>query len=148
MLSTELPALHFSKDSVTLLCGYTQPTVGLARPVLCIKLTPCYVESGVTATNAFTPDHSDSEMRHLQAKALCYHYIRAMIIIVPTQTLQRRAGSQPNACLQILLLKSSRKSLAQLDGIRCGERLSEHVSLNSSDSNIDYTGSEQCFILY
>ena len=50
MLSSELPALHLSKDSDN--SGYTQPTVGLARPVLCIKLAPCYVESGVTATNA------------------------------------------------------------------------------------------------
>ena len=37
MLSSELPALHLSKNLDTLLCGYTQPTVGLARPVLCIN---------------------------------------------------------------------------------------------------------------
>ena len=38
-----------------------------------------------------------------------YHYIRALIIIVPTQTLQRRPWSQPNACLQMLLLKTCRE---------------------------------------
>ncbi len=103
MLSSELPALHLSKTSDTLLCSYTQPTVGLARPVSCIEL---HMESGVTATNAFTPDRSGPETRHLQAKALCYHNgcIKALIIIVPTQTLQRRLRLQPKPCLQMLLL--------------------------------------------
>ncbi len=65
LMSSELKVLHLSQDSDTLLCGYTQPTVGLARPVLCIKLTPCGVESGVTATNACTPDRSGHKTRHL-----------------------------------------------------------------------------------
>lgn len=82
MLSSELPALHLRKDSGTLLCGYTQSTVGLARLVSCIKLIPCYMENGVTATNAFTPDGSDPETRHLQAKALCYHCTKALIIVI------------------------------------------------------------------
>ena len=72
MLSSELPALHLSKNLDTLLCGYTQPTVGLARSVLCTNLTPHYVESGVTATHACAPDCSGPEITHLQAKALCY----------------------------------------------------------------------------
>ncbi len=102
MLSSELPVLHLSKDSDTFLCGYTQPTVGLARPVSCITLTPCYMEGGVTATNACTPDRSGPETRQLQAKALCYHCIKASRITGPTQTLQRRLGLQPKPCLQIL----------------------------------------------
>ncbi len=47
MLSSKLPALHLSKDSDTLLCGYTQPIVGLARSVMGINLTRCYVESRI-----------------------------------------------------------------------------------------------------